>query len=287
MCGGSGVLAGAEPAVHKRSDLPVRVASAVVMLAVAGFAFWLGGWFFNAFVLAIVFGVMFEWSQLVLAFERRVVARGLWLLGGAIYLGLAGFTALVLLAPRSDEWPLLKVISLVIAIDVGAYFAGRTFGGPKIAPSISPSKTWSGLAGGISGTLVVFWLDGAGAVDNGYMIALLSFGIPAAIIAQSGDFFESWMKRRAGVKDSGRLIPGHGGLFDRADGLIAVLFVIGVVTLFDRHASPLPFRGGAGGGASALGVARADRPHPNPSPEGEGLLAARTRHSGPAMAKAG
>ena len=220
-----------EPVAEKRSDLPVRVASAVVMVAVAGTALWLGGWVLTAFVMLIIAGIMVEWTQLAFAFEQRTLGRVLWLLGGAVYLAIAGYTALVMLAPKDGDWPLLQIIALVIAIDVGAYFAGRTFGGPKIAPSISPSKTWSGLCGAIAATAVVFWLYGAGAVDGGIAIGVLTFGAPAAIVAQSGDFFESWMKRRAGVKDSGRLIPGHGGLFDRADGLIAVLFVLGVIRI--------------------------------------------------------
>jgi phosphatidate cytidylyltransferase len=158
--------------------------------------------------------------------------------------------------------PLLTVLAAVIAVDVGAYFTGRTFGGPKIAPAISPSKTWSGLVGGALGaTLALFaaamlwrngsiWLTQAGFVADApacfgmqpcwYLEAgaipvfamCLMTGILLAICAQAGDFFESWMKRRAGVKDSGNLIPGHGGAFDRVDGLLAVLFVLALMLLF-------------------------------------------------------
>jgi len=222
----------AEPVAKKRSDLPVRVASAVVMVAVAGTAFWLGGWVLSSFVLLVVFGVMAEWTQLVLAFAQGTVLRGLWLVGGVIYLGIATYTALVLLAPADFMWTLPVVIVSVIGVDVGAYFAGRTFGGPKIAPSISPSKTWSGLCGGILGAATAYLLMDwhvSPSIGDGYVA--LKWGIVVATVAQAGDFFESWMKRRADVKDSGNLIPGHGGLFDRADGLIAVLFAIGVYTL--------------------------------------------------------
>jgi len=243
MPAGSGVLAAAElgaPAVTKRSDLPVRVASAAVMVVVAGGALLLGGWVFDGFVAVAMLGIFVEWTRLVLAFEPRAVPRALWLLSGVVYIGLAGYTALVQLAPvisfvpqPAMFWALPRVIVSVIAVDIGAYFSGRTFRGPKIAPAISPSKTWSGLVGAIAAASAVYfawpWLYGAHiGVDRIWKGALL-YGACTAIVAQSGDFFESWMKRRAGVKDSGRLIPGHGGLFDRADGLIAVLFAIGLI----------------------------------------------------------
>jgi phosphatidate cytidylyltransferase len=130
----------------------------------------------------------------------------------------------------------LCVIGLVIAVDIGAYFAGRTFGGPKIAPKISPNKTWAGLLGGIAAVTIVIALVMSQGVTKGppFLQALLlaaPIGACIAVVAQAGDFLESWMKRRAGVKDSGKLIPGHGGLLDRLDGHLAVLFVLGVMEL--------------------------------------------------------
>ncbi|WP_353227632.1 phosphatidate cytidylyltransferase [Novosphingobium sp.] len=240
MTGGSGVLADAELAAKKRSDLPVRVASAVVMVAVAGGAFWLGGWFLVCFIVAVGLGIFAEWTALVLAFEPRWWARCLWQAAGLGYIGLACAAAL---SPQLPPGQLLAVVLSVIAVDVGAYFAGRTFGGPKIAPAISPSKTWSGLLGGVLAAsafyLVIAYIIarvfsdlGVGEVSIRQVYrwgSAVAMGTLTAIIAQSGDFFESWMKRRAGVKDSGRLIPGHGGLFDRADGLLAVLFTIGIL----------------------------------------------------------
>ncbi len=241
---------GADAIAKKRSDLPVRVASAVVMVAVAGAAFWLGGWVLTAFILMAGLGIFAEYAMLVLAFESRRLARAVWLLLGGLYIGFACFTAQ---SPLLGDQILLVVLCSVIAVDVGAYFAGRTFGGPRIAQSISPSKTWAGLGGGILAAcalyLAVFWEiylhelavaqqiealhepDYHAGVPKFFWLFAVALGSLTAIVAQSGDFFESWMKRRAGVKDSGRLIPGHGGLFDRTDGLIAVLFVIGVLGL--------------------------------------------------------
>jgi phosphatidate cytidylyltransferase len=209
----------------KNSDLRVRTLSAVVMLAVAGTALWLGGGFWALFVGLVAAGVLVEFSRLVLAFTPGLLARLAWHLGGLAYVAIACFTLLLLRSPFFGPLPVLVIVGTVVAVDVWAYFAGRTFGGPKIAPAISPSKTWSGLAGGMVGATVVIFFARPGE----WWMALA--GPPLAIAAQAGDFFESWMKRRAGVKDSGRLIPGHGGLFDRVDGLLAVCFIIGFLML--------------------------------------------------------
>ncbi|WP_242130288.1 phosphatidate cytidylyltransferase [Sphingobium sp. Sx8-8] len=112
----------------------------------------------------------------------------------------------------------LWAMGLVWATDIGAYFAGRSIGGPKLAPRVSPSKTWSGLGGGILAALMVGFLL--------YRFAQLPIQLAAAsgllaVAAQLGDLLESWMKRRAGVKDSGTLLPGHGGVMDRLDGVVA------------------------------------------------------------------
>jgi phosphatidate cytidylyltransferase len=208
----------------KNSDLGVRIASAVVMVAVAGTALWLGGWVWTVFVVIVALGVLWEWWGLVRGFVAGALGRVLWQIGGLVYIG----TAAWILVQFRDFSLLLVLLPLlaVIATDIGAYFAGRTFGGPKIAPAISPSKTWSGLAGGSLGAgLAVFIVLGGPDLQFSDLLRLMAFGAVVAVVAQAGDFFESWMKRRAGAKDSGNLIPGHGGLFDRVDGLIAVAFV--------------------------------------------------------------
>jgi phosphatidate cytidylyltransferase len=120
-------------------------------------------------------------------------------------------------------------------VDSGAYFAGRAIGGPKIAPSISPSKTWAGLGGGIVGAALVMgvahWCAPANSGGAGVpALWALLLAIPVAVLAQAGDFLESWLKRRAGVKDSGAIIPGHGGLLDRVDGLMPVAILAGFMS---------------------------------------------------------
>ena len=228
-----------EPAPRK-SDLGVRVVSAVVMVAVAGTALWLGGWVWTAFVIVVALGVLWEWRALVVGFKTSTLMRGLWYGIALIYVGLAAFMLCVLRfsGPGDnvvESLPVLMVVVTVVATDVGAYFVGRTVGGPKIAPRISPSKTWSGLLGGMASASLALFLIGSlsGFVRDAYQI--LAYAVPlgagGALVAQAGDFFESWMKRRAGVKDSGTVIPGHGGLFDRVDGLLAVLFLIGLFAI--------------------------------------------------------
>lgn len=120
-------------------------------------------------------------------------------------------------------------LSLVWATDIGAYFAGRSIGGPRLAPRVSPSKTWSGLAGGVLAALLTGFLL--------YRFAQLPIQLAAAsgllaVAAQLGDLLESGMKRRAGVKDSGTLLPGHGGVMDRLDGVIAAAPLAALCYLF-------------------------------------------------------
>ena len=249
-----------EPAPRK-SDLGVRVASAVLMIVVAGAALWLGGWAWRLFVLAVALGVLWEWWGLARGFAAGAASRMVWMAGGIAYVGTAAMTIVLLRDDHQNDFSIMLLVVLlgVIGTDIGAYFAGRAIGGPKIAPSISPSKTWAGLIGGgiaaAAMVLLVTWSWHSGVcefVNPPYhdptgnrvrfdgpcsfvlpparylLISSALAGAVIAVLAQAGDFFESWMKRRAGAKDSGALLPGHGGLFDRTDGLIAVLFALGL-----------------------------------------------------------
>ncbi len=231
------------------SDLPVRFASAIVMLVLAGGALWLGGWFWTGFVALLALGVLWEWNRLVGRFGLKAAAETAWFFGGVVYIGGAALGMMVVRNGRqvlpfdpvqSGYGPLEVLVAFIlpiIAVDVGAYFAGRAIGGPKIAPKISPAKTWAGLGGGATlaalvGVAVELTDFGPAALPGTSPLALamaVMTGVMIAVIAQTGDFFESWMKRRAGLKDSGQIIPGHGGLFDRLDGFLAVFFVLFVI----------------------------------------------------------
>lgn len=156
---------------------------------------------------------------------RRPAA--LWLAGGALY---AGVPAVALVWLRGDQPVglalLLWLLLAVWATDIGAYFAGRLIGGPKLIPKLSPKKTWAGLIGGmISAALVgVFYPKFYAGAPEPMRLALA--GAILAVVAQAGDFFESGIKRHFGAKDSSNLIPGHGGLMDRVDGLLAAAAVL-------------------------------------------------------------
>ncbi|MBX7495707.1 phosphatidate cytidylyltransferase [Qipengyuania sp. 6B39] len=216
------------PAKGKNADLPVRLASAVVMIAVAVGALWAGDPWLDIFIVAVVLAVLVEFVLLVVKATPNVPYRLAAILGGAVYIGLAG-----LALTRFPVAMIVAVIGAVVFVDTFAYFFGRTLGGPKIAPAISPSKTWAGLLGGIVGASI--WIAGwvyvvAHATSGSNtmwfeareLAQILGMGAAVAVTAQAGDFFESWLKRKAGVKDSSRLIPGHGGVFDRTDGMIPV-----------------------------------------------------------------
>ncbi len=224
------------------SDLPVRFVSGVFMAAVTGSALWFGGWIWIGFVILIGGLVLWEWNALVRKSDASILAELAWLFFGAVYVCGAAL-ALIQVRISFDALTVALIYVLpVIAVDVGAYFVGRAVGGPKIAPRLSPSKTWAGLGGGalaaglaaIMLIMVGFRPDIHGAPNLYSVIMAMIGGALIAIIAQSGDFFESWMKRRAGVKDSSNLIPGHGGVFDRADGFLAVYFVLFVVATGPR-----------------------------------------------------
>ncbi len=232
----AGVDRGASPLFGP--ELAMRAGSAVVMLALAGAALWLGGWFWVGFVALTACGVLWEWNRLTAKFGLAPVAEVAWLFGGSLYITAAALAMIQVRFNFAALDVLAAFLAPVMAVDIGAYFAGRMIGGPKIAPRISPSKTWAGLGGGalgagLVGCLVEIADIGPGAGAPGFTSGALAFallaGLLIAVIAQSGDFFESWMKRRAGVKDSSGLIPGHGGLLDRLDGFLAVFFVLFVV----------------------------------------------------------
>lgn len=154
----------------------------------------------------------------------------LWSLPGLLYLGTAGlaFLSLRLFEPfgfLTAFW----IILVVAASDIGGYFAGRLIGGPKLWPAVSPKKTWAGLAGGLA---LAFLLGGmfSWGTTGTYFQEVCTVSAIAALLAQMGDLAESAVKRRFGVKDSGTLIPGHGGALDRFDGLMAATLVAALVT---------------------------------------------------------
>lgn len=251
------------------SNLQLRVISAVVLAVVVLGLTWLGGFAFRLLAAAIALAMFYEWCTMsrpvsdarhqsiaglglmatlaallaglsatmvflvlgvaLVATVATVRGQGSWTSAGLAYAGLSGISLALLRGDdQSGLMAILFLFAVVWATDIFAYFVGRALGGPKLAPSISPGKTMSGAAGGTvfgvcAGVGLALW---AGLASVGWLVLI---ALVLSVVSQAGDLFESWVKRRHGVKDSGSLIPGHGGVMDRVDGLVAAAFALYLV----------------------------------------------------------
>ena len=264
------------------NNLLLRVVSAAVLAPLALVAAYIGGLPFALFWGIAALVVLWEWMTLVVGPNYRLLVLscaaaiavadflawlgrpvtalfmvGLGALAGAIFapserrlwvIAGAGYAGGMVLAPvflRADAGFGFAVILLFFAIvwttDVLGYFAGRAFGGPKLWPAVSPKKTWSGAIAGTVGAVAVALLVAAqfGSFDR---IAIIAVALLLSIMAQVGDLFESWVKRRFDAKDSSHIIPGHGGVMDRLDGFWAAA-VVGCVVGLLRGGFDEPARG--------------------------------------------
>ncbi len=255
----------AAPAPDKANELQTRVIVGALLIGTALLAGYFGGIFLWLLVVLMALGIMSEWAGLAGRREKRLLAmyalsvplaimspwaagasflalglvfgaamfvavfdRSIRLAAGVIYAGLPALAILYLRDIDGGILIMLWTLALVWATDIGAYFSGRAIGGPKLAPQYSPNKTWAGLIGGVlltaalSFVLHVYW---------GLPFYLVLLSLPLAVLAQMGDLFESWLKRKAGAKDSGTIFPGHGGVMDRLDGLIPVAPVVAMIML--------------------------------------------------------
>ncbi|MCJ8189806.1 phosphatidate cytidylyltransferase [Sphingomicrobium aestuariivivum] len=202
------------------NELTVRSIAGVAMIAITLATAWVGGMVFAVFVAALATAVYWEWSRIVTGWNIG------WKIAGFFYC-LVPALALLWIRDRYEfGFDLLVWVFIVTwATDIGGYAFGKTWGRNKLAPTISPNKTWEGLIGGMVAAGI---LGGLWALSRGLDPMLYWLGAPMAVAAQMGDLFESGMKRRAGVKDSGNLLPGHGGVFDRVDGLLVVATAVGL-----------------------------------------------------------
>ncbi len=199
-------------------DLGVRLASAAILTPVSLFVIWRGGlvWAMWLTVMFIVMGA--EWVGLCRGRIRTLgsaSARVGLLLAGLVYIVPAFFCLIALRNGPAGLRNLLFLAVVVWAGDIGAYLVGRLVGGPRLAPRISPGKTWSGAVGG---TLAAMLAGAAAGYEDPLRAAALALML--SVVAQAGDLLESALKRYFGAKDSGWIIPGHGGLLDRLDGVL-------------------------------------------------------------------
>jgi phosphatidate cytidylyltransferase len=247
------------------ADLGIRAVSALVLAPIALACVWLGGIAFAVIVVATAVGLAVEWLRLLQANRRRAEAgaalerdergsmhsprsssplsRVIQTSGDSAFghhaLRVAGFgyvllAAAALLWLRSDpvagRSDVLFLLCVVWSNDISAYLLGRWIGGPRLAPRISPGKTWSGAAGGLVAAVAVGLLA-AHVLSDTPPWGAIPVAAVLGVVAQGGDLLESFVKRRLEVKDSGHLIPGHGGLFDRLDALLAATPVAALLAL--------------------------------------------------------
>jgi phosphatidate cytidylyltransferase len=194
------------------NELAIRTLTGAILIVIALLVAYVGGDVLAVLVALVASAMFYEWTRMVRGWSLA------WYVSGFFY---ALLPALALLWVREHGGFELLIWAFIVtwSTDIGAYFAGRRFGTRKLAPSISPNKTVEGLYGGMAAATL---FGGAWALCAHLGKPLLAFPPLFAIAAQVGDLFESWMKRRAGVKDSGSWLPGHGGVLDRLDGLVPV-----------------------------------------------------------------
>lgn len=230
-----------EKAVQKKieSSFKIRVQSALIFGPIVLFMLYVGGLPFTLMIAAGAGIGIYEWSRMVLSDKKY---RAALMLFGIVYIGFS-MGMMVWLRNFSDYglYNMLTLLLIVWASDIFAYFTGKTIGGPKLAPKISPKKTWAGFIGSSIGAGIVatgltcpLALEKWDVVTIGQMswMGYAMMGFILAMFGQMGDLFISFIKRRYKVKDTGTLIPGHGGILDRIDALLLVTLLFGVLVIF-------------------------------------------------------
>ena len=223
----------------------LRFLSTIVLAPMALAAIWYGWPYFDAMVCLAGFIAVIEWYRVSEGGGKigiTPLGRVVWPIAGFFYIAVACLGLLILRADAVHGRGLVVAFFAVIwATDIGAYLVGRTVGGPKLAPSISPKKTWSGAVGGAICGVFVGYLVGTFS-DLPYSDwTIVGGGLAISIVSQFGDLIESWWKRRFSVKDSGNLIPGHGGILDRIDGVL-LASPVAVAGHWLAHGVSLPWK---------------------------------------------
>jgi phosphatidate cytidylyltransferase len=200
-------------------------------------ASWRAAVFIGWTLAAVVFASAFAPGAGILLAAAAVLAllvwarREPWLAAGLAYVALPCIALLWLRDQGEDGRPIVFwLLAVVWASDIGAYFAGRILGGPKLAPRVSPNKTWAGFFGGAAAAAAIGAIA-APLLEAARPSLLVAISVLLGVSAQAGDLFESWLKRRFGVKDTSALIPGHGGVLDRVDGLMAAALLLALIGL--------------------------------------------------------
>jgi phosphatidate cytidylyltransferase len=195
-----------------------RTLTALILIPLGLWILMLGYPYSAGLFLLLFIGLLVEWMLLIHKSRFSIISKLLWGLGGALYIttGLGG------LYHAHNQRPVFFIVLLFViwGTDIGAYFIGQLVGGPKLWPRVSPKKTWSGAIGGTLAALLMTFI--ASRLDGFRNIALFGIFVGLSIVGQIGDLIESAVKRHFDVKDSGTLLPGHGGLLDRFDSTLAI-----------------------------------------------------------------
>ena len=201
----------------KLTSLELRVLSSFLIVPIFIVSIYFGGFIFFLLVSALLFLSFDEWSKMADKSKNKT-KDCLW---GSAYLTVGLATLFLMRFLHIDGLPLtLAHIGMIWACDTGAYFAGKTIGGKKLCPSISPGKTWAGLIGGITASIIIACLaHNVLGLYNSVGVTIL-IGALVAVSGQIGDLVISKYKRHVNVKDTGTIIPGHGGVLDRIDSLL-------------------------------------------------------------------
>jgi len=210
------------------NDVRKRTASALVLIPIVLFFIYFSASLFTILVLAATIIMTYEWSSLLQKAKKEEIS--FWKIIGLIYILIPCASLIIIRGLEKGDDIILWLFMVIWATDTAGYFIGCTIGGPKIAPSISPKKSWSGLAGGVVASMFIGLISSFMFKEG--VIFFLSFSGVLAIIEQASDMLESKIKRHFGVKDTGTLIPGHGGLLDRVDGFILVAPIVLLFALF-------------------------------------------------------
>jgi phosphatidate cytidylyltransferase len=221
------MAAPADPSTHwSKKPLTLRIVSAAVLIPIVVAAVYAGGIAWTLLVILFSAVMIVEWCRIA----ARKPGAVPWYALGLVYVFVPCVALIWLRAhPTVGLQQIFWIVALVIAADTGAYAAGRSIGGPKLAPRISPNKTWAGLGGAVVSAAVVGVIT-AVLMDLPVVILTVVSGL-LGIVAQIGDLAESAFKRHFGVKDASNIIPGHGGALDRVDGLIAVAAAVAGINL--------------------------------------------------------
>ncbi|MFT5703022.1 MAG: phosphatidate cytidylyltransferase [Rickettsiales bacterium] len=202
------------------SNFRSRIISGATMLVVGVVAIYFSEDLFLLVLLALTILMAFEWLDITKTAPEEQKSK--WNISGFFYILLPMFSAFKIRDNNPDI--LLWMFAIIVATDTFAYFAGKSFGGAKLAPTISPNKTWSGLAGGVVASMVIGFLSSF--MFAGGIVFFILISAILSVLEQVSDLLESKIKRIFGVKDSGSIIPGHGGILDRFDGMVLVAPVV-------------------------------------------------------------